>query len=277
MKKRTRFAALVFLAVAAVSAALYFGQKNGPGHKPVKVSGNIEVTDVRLAFRVQGKIRELLTDEGKPVKAGDVVARLETDELAKVRTEAEAALKDAEFTYQRAREDYIRLENVFQAGAVSAEKRDSARTGADRAGARVEALRAALDLASTRLGFADLISPLNGFILTKSAEVGEVVQPGAVIFSAADLRNIWLTAYVSETDLGRVKLNQAVDVKTDTYPDKIYPGRISFISPEAEFTPKQIQTAEERIKLVYRIKIMVDNANLELKPGMPADGLIKTE
>jgi HlyD family secretion protein len=73
---------------------------------------------------------------------------------------------------------------------------------------------------------------------------------------------------------GRVKYNQRVNVKTDTYPDKIYWGRISFISSEAEFTPKNIQTHEERVKLVYRIKVTLENPQMELKPGMPADGEI---
>jgi HlyD family secretion protein len=112
-------------------------------------------------------------------------------------------------------------------------------------------------------------------VLVKSAEAGEVVQQGSPIFTVADLTDVWVTAYINETDLGRVKLNQEVDVKTDTYPDKIYKGRISFISQEAEFTPKQIQTTEERVKLVYRIKIAVENPNFELKPGMPADGYIR--
>jgi HlyD family secretion protein len=100
------------------------------------------------------------------------------------------------------------------------------------------------------------------------------VQAGFTVFTVADLKNIWLTAYINETDLGRVKLNQQAEIKTDTYPGKAYRGRVSFISQEAEFTPKQIQTNEERVKLVYRIKIMVDNSNQELKPGMPADGYI---
>jgi len=104
--------------------------------------------------------------------------------------------------------------------------------------------------------------------------VGEVLQAGSPVFTVVDLNDIWLTAYINETDLGRVKLNQPVDVKTDTYSDRTYRGRISFISQEAEFTPKQIQTREERIKLVYRIKVNLANPNLELKPGMPADGYI---
>ncbi len=268
---------LLVIAGVVVGLVIYWGPGNGRNHKTIKVSGNIEATDVRLSFRVQGKIKELLVDEGIVVKTGDVVARLDTDELAKVKAEAEASLKAAEFVYQRAQEDYGRLENLFQAGAIPAQKRDTAKTSADSAKANVDALRASLDLASTRLGFAELASPLDGFILTKSAEAGEVVQPGATIFTAADLKNIWLTAYINETDIGRVKLNQSVDIKTGTYPNKKYRGRISFISQEAEFTPKQIQTTEERVKLVYRIKIMVDNTNLELKPGMPADGYVKTE
>ena len=265
---------ILVIAIAAGLSVRYIQQKNKQNHQAIKVSGNIEATDVHLAFRVQGKIKELLTDEGKQVKAQDVVARLETDELAKIKIEAEASLKAAEFIYERAQEDCGRMENLFQAGAISAQKRDAARTDADSAKANRDALRATLDLAVTRLSFADLTSPIDGFILTKSAEAGEVVPAGATIFTAADLKNTWLTAYINETELGRVKLNQEVDIKTDTYPGKTYKGRISFISQEAEFTPKQIQTTEERVKLVYRIKIQVDNTDLELKPGMPADGYI---
>jgi HlyD family secretion protein len=103
---------------------------------------------------------------------------------------------------------------------------------------------------------------------------GEVVQIGTPVFTVIDLHNIWVTAYINETDLARVKLNQKADVKTDTYPNKVYNGRVSFISSQSEFTPKQIQTTEERVKLVYRIKVKVDNESLDLKPGMPADAYI---
>ena len=268
---------VLFIAIIAAVSFWYVRNRNNSDYNKIKVSGNIEATDIRLAFRVQGKIIELLVDEGGVIKAGDTVARLATDELVKIKNEAESSLKSAEFAYERARDDYARAENLFQAGAISAQKRDTAKTAVDSAKANAEALRASLDLAITRLGFAELTSPIDGFILTKSAEAGEVVPAGATIFTLADLKNIWLTAYINEKDLGRVKLNQGADIKTDTYPGRIYKGRISFISQEAEFTPKQIQTQEERVKLVYRIKIAVDNANLELKPGMPADALITAE
>ena len=253
---------------------IYIKQRANPLNKTLKVSGTIEATEVRLSFRIAGKIRELLTDEGRQVKNGDIVATQDTDELEKIKAQAEASLKAAQFNFERARDDCARFENLLQAGSISVQKRDAAKTAADAAQANVEALKASLALANTRLGFAQLVSSIDGFVIIKSAEAGEVVQAGAPVFTVADLKNIWLTAYINETDLGKVKPNQPVDIKIDTYPGKIYRGRISFISQEAEFTPKQIQTTEERVKLVYRIKVMIDNPNLELKPGMPADGYI---
>jgi len=101
-----------------------------------------------------------------------------------------------------------------------------------------------------------------------------VVVPGTPVVTLADLDHIWLRAYLAETDLGRIRWGQEATVTTDTYPGKQYRGRISFISSTAEFTPKSVQTYKERVTLVYRIKIDIDNSNHELKPGMPADAHI---
>jgi len=240
----------------------------------IKVSGNIEAAQVRLSFRIPGKIKELLVDEGSTVKTAQTLARLDTDELVKVKAQAQAALTSGRIILQQASDDHKRAESLFGAGAVSAQKRDTAKTAYDSAKADLDQAQAGLELAETRLGFADLAASIDGFVTTKSAESAEVVAAGAPVFTVADLRDIWLTAYVNETDLSKVKLNQAVRVKTDTFPDKSYNGRLSFIAQEAEFTPKQIQTNEERVKLVYRVKIKIDNPDLELKPGMPADGYI---
>jgi HlyD family secretion protein len=226
---------------------------------------------------VEGQIVKLLVDEGYPLKIGDPVAELNTDELSKVKADAEASLKLAEFQFKLDDLDYIRAENMFTAGAISAQQRDAAKTKRDTDKSKVEQLQAQLELADTRLGFADLRSPLNGYVLVRSAEEGEVVQAGAPVFTAVDLNNIWVTAYINEKDLGRVKLNQETEVKTDSYPNKKYKGWVSFISSQTEFTPKYIQTTEERVKYVYRIKVRVDNSSLDLKPGMPADAYIKVD
>ena len=265
----------ILIAIAASAAAIFIIQKEAENIKQIKVSGNIEGDDVRISFRVEGQIEELLADEGVVIKVGDLVAKLNTDELSKIKDEAEALLKAAAYQYELDRIDYVRAENLFEAGAISAQKRDAAKTKADTEKSNVEKLRAQLELANTRLGFADLASPLNGYILVKSALQGEVVRVGAPVFTAVDLNSIWVTAYINEKDLGRVKLNQEAYAMTDSYKNKKYKGWVSFISSQTEFTPKYIQTTEERVKYVYRIKVRVDNSSLDLKPGMPADAYIK--
>ncbi len=117
-------------------------------------------------------------------------------------------------------------------------------------------------------------TPIDGVVLVKSAEPGEVLAAGTTVVTIGDLDHPWLRAYINETDLGRVKLGQKVKLTTDSFPGKIYDGVLSFIASDAEFTPKQIQTKEERVKLVYRIKIDVDNRSHELKNNMPVDAEI---
>lgn len=276
--KKPRIIAAVVIALLALSAYLIYNQvQKVANSKFVKVSGNIEGDEVRLSFRVEGQILELLTDEGKVVKNGDIIARLNTDELIQKRDDAKAALDAAEYQYKLAKVDYDRTENLFKTGAVSAQKRDQDKTTLDAGKASVDQCKAQLDLAQTRLGFAELAATLDGYILTKSSLAGEVVKPGAPVFTVIDLNNLWVTAYINEKDLGRVKLGQKADVFTDTYRGKKYNGEVSFVSSQAEFTPKTIQTTEERVKLVYRIKVRVDNSSLELKPGMPADACISVE
>lgn len=131
------------------------------------MSGNIEGDDVRISFRVDGQIIELLTDEGRVIKQGDIVARLNTDELSKVKSNAEASLKAAKYNYELAKIDYERAENLLKGGAVSVQERDTTKTKFDADKAEVEKLEAQLELADTRLGFAQLASPLDGYVLVK--------------------------------------------------------------------------------------------------------------
>ncbi len=140
--------------------------------------------------------------------------------------------------------------------------------------ANVRAAREQLRLARILLGYTVLRAPFAGVILVRQAELGEVVLPGTPVVTLADLDHVWLRAYVQETDLGRIRWGQTATIRTDTYPDRRYAGRISFISSQAEFTPKSVETHVERVTLVYRIRIDVENPAHELKPGMPADATI---
>jgi HlyD family secretion protein len=125
-----------------------------------------------------------------------------------------------------------------------------------------------------KLAYTVLSAPVSGVVLVRQTELGEVVSPGTPVVTIADVDHLWVRGYLNETDLGRVRWGQSATVHTDTYPDKAYQGRVSFISSQAEFTPKSVETHKERVTLVYRIKIDLDNPNHELKPGMPADAVI---
>jgi len=196
--------------------------------------------------------------------------------------------------------DSDRAQRLFAKDEVSAQDRDLAATAVKRtqavfqaaqqhynqalegsrrediaiAHANVQEANATLGLSRVNLDYTILRSPSAGVITMRQAELGEVVSPGSPVVTLSDLDHIWLRAYIAETDLGRIHWGQDAAVTTDTYPGKQYHGRISFISSSAEFTPKSVQTYKERVTLVYRIKIDIDNSNHELKPGMPADAHI---
>jgi HlyD family secretion protein len=213
---------------------------------------------------------------------------------------AQQTMLDAQADMQQKKLDYDRAQRLFSEDAISAQDRDLADTALKRAQATFQAAeqkynealegsrkediaiaQANLKEASANLGmsrvnldYTILRAPTAGVITVRQAELGEVVVPGTPVVTLADLDHIWLRAYVAETDVGRVRWGQDAVITTDTYPHKQYHGRISFIASDAEFTPKSVQTYKERVTLVYRIKIDIDNASHELKPGMPADAHI---
>ena len=129
--------------------------------------------------------------------------------------------------------------------------------------------------AQQQLSYTDLVSPVAGMITVRLKEAGEMVIAGQPVLRVAELSRPWVRGYLSETDLGRVHLGQAVKIRVDGLPGKDFNGRLSFISPVAEFTPKTVETRELRVDLVYRIKVDVDNPDGILKIGMPADIIIE--
>ncbi|MDX1699716.1 MAG: efflux RND transporter periplasmic adaptor subunit [Melioribacteraceae bacterium] len=137
-----------------------------------------------------------------------------------------------------------------------------------------ENAKAQVDLIKKQIKDTHILSPINGFIVEKYMEIGELVNKGAAMVKLSDLSRMELTVFVNEENLGKVKLGQIAEVMTDSYKDKSYEGKVIYISPEAEFTPKNIQTKDERTKLVFAVKIEILNPDFELKSGMPADARI---
>jgi HlyD family secretion protein len=176
---------------------------------------------------------------------------------------------------EAARADVVRAEAALQAS--QANQFELKRREQDVLAHRADVSRARAQVAITDTQINDTVvtAPIDGVVLVKSAEVGEVLAAGTTVVTIGDIDHPWLRAYINETDLGRVKYGGPATLTTDSFPGKSYPGRISFISSDAEFTPKQIQTHEERVKLVYRIKIDVDNRGHDLKSNMPVDAEIQ--
>lgn len=203
---------------------------------------------------------------------------------ARQRDDSEAALEQARSSVAQAEA------NLAQARASLAQARadeDLARAQAlepDRlrqelavAGAQVAQAQAQAAVLERTLAETVITAPLSGRVISRNIEPGEVVSPGTGVLTIADLEHVWLRAYVPEFELGRIKLGQEVEVAVDSYPGRRFLGRLAFISDQAEFTPKAVQTKDERVKLVFRIKVELDNRELRLKPGMPADGWIMLE
>ncbi len=178
---------------------------------------------------------------------------------------------------EAARSQVAQATAALQVAEASRLKVEELRQELKTAQAQVRVARADLQLAETLISETRLYAPISGVVLSKNMERGEIALPGSSILTVGHLKKVWLRGYINETDLGRVNLGHYAEVFTDTYPGKVYPGRVSFISSKSEFTPKQIQTQEERVKLVYRIKIDIDNPLMELKSGMPADARIIME
>ncbi len=326
MKKKVALIAIVLICAAAVAWLVSRHTDDDGG--TVAVSGTIEVTEVEVSFKIPGRVRERLVDEGEQVKAGQIVARLDDEDLrlelaqrerdtevlgANLREletgfrkedidRADAAVKRVKADAERLKADFARQETLYRREVISRRDYDAAKASfessqaalreavaqqelmhrgprseqIDAARARLAQAREALELARTRLGYTTLAAPMAGLVLAKHVEPGEQVTAGTPIVSVGDMVNTWMRAYIAETDLGRVKVGQRARVTSDTWPDRHYEGTVTFISPEAEFTPKSVQTQKERVKLVYRIKITIPNPKMELKPGMPVDAKIGT-
>lgn len=382
---------LVVLLLAAVGAGVWYWRTTvaAEANTRIVVSGNLEMTQVGISFKVSGKLVTRTVDEGQYVKRGQLIARIDRSQterqkdrdvagvqaaenalttqstaiqyqratidsdvelkkaqleqaaakLAELRAgsrsqeiaQAQAAVADARTQAEWARLDWERAQKLYKDEDISTSQYDQARTkfqsaqallrqaeqryamvqegprkeeiaqaeaqvaqarasvrlaeanrldlkrreqelGARRA--EIDRAKAQLAISETQLNDTEVYSPVDGIVLVKSAEIGEVLAAGATVVTIGDLEHPWLRAYINERDLERVKLGGKVKLTTDSRSGKEYWGRVSFISSEAEFTPKQIQTKEERVKLVYRIKVDVDNPQHDLKNNMPVDGEI---
>lgn len=258
------------------------------------VAGTIEIRQVRLAPLAAGRLALLLKDEGDTVRAGDTVAILEQPGLAELidqrRAQAAAAgyrvaeVEAVRADSARAASDLARGEQLSASGVIPPQQLERLRTAAVAAAARLQAVRAAprereaagAALAATEAVRQQLtvISPVDGLVLTRYAEAGEVVNAGAPVVGVGVVAEPWVRAFVGERFIARVRVGQEARVRVGAYPDTTFAGRVVEIAAQAEFTPRAALTERERADLVFAIKVAIDDGDGRLKAGLPADVLL---
>jgi HlyD family secretion protein len=253
-KRKIIIIIVIGLMVLAGLLWFYFSRNAG---QSLTASGTIEATEVVVSSKTVGKVLEVKVEEGDKVKSGDLIAQIDP-------RDAKAALQSANARFILSKSDFERSKELSQDKMISSQQFESAR-------ANFETAAAALETAKIALENTTIQAPSSGVILVKAIEPGELATVGTPIVTLANLDELKLTVYLAEKDVGRVKLNEQVSVMVDSYPKEKFIGKLTYISDQAEFTPKIIQTKEERITQVFGIKISIANPEHKLKPGMPAD------
>lgn len=300
--------------ILIVISALFLGGCAGNDADSLSGTGTLEATEVTVSAQAIGLVTALRVTEGSAVRAGDTLATIDAADWRLQLLQAEANLRAAEAqlkltlegprkediaqaqaSFESAQADLARMEELHKAGTIPQRQLDDARTkytmmeqalGKLKSGSRpmeIELVRARRDqasaqVASLRKKVLDCIvtAPISGSVVNTFVETGEFVAPGGAVVRLADLSTMNLVVYLSETLLPNVKLGQRATLTIDAYKDRTYEGVVAFISPTAEFTPRNIQTKEERVKLVFAVKIHVANPDQTLKAGVPADAIIHT-
>lgn len=268
---------------------------------------NIERGDQVAKDQIIAKLRrtdlqaQLAADAAALAKARSTLIDLESGARPQEVLSAEANMVASQAVYDKAHMDLQRGEYLFKQGAISAQQLDALRSSNNvsfnslkaaqaqlslvNAGTRpdqieaqrmeVKRLQAALEVSQSNVNDLVLRSPIAGQILTKNFEQGEYVNAGSAIATVGDMNDCWVKVYISSTQLGLIKVGQTADVKVDSYPNRVFQGTIKEIAKNAQFTPRQSITQSERANLVFEVKIKIDNAENILKPGMPADVVLK--
>jgi HlyD family secretion protein len=309
------------LFVGLSGACAWWWLRGQSANDQLVLQGNIEVRQVNLAFKVAGRIEQLLVDEGASVSEGQMLAVLDKvyfgESLAQVRAQreqsaanlakmetgnrpeeivqAEALVAEREATVLNAKITLDRAEQLLKItvgtrkaydDALATHRQAEAQLNSSRqalalmrAGFRVEDIAAAraqlaerdalLQISLHQLSDAELRAPSAGVVLSRVREAGAIVNAGETVFVLSLTTPIWVRTYVSEIDLDRIQPGMEVEIKTDSLNAKLRKGRVGFISPTAEFTPKTVETRELRTSLVYRVRIVADDVDGVLRQGMP--------
>jgi membrane fusion protein YbhG len=314
---------LILIVLLLVGGGIWYARLHwrSASHNALVLYGNVDIREVNLGFRVAGRLKEVLHDEGDAVKTGETLARLDDEpyhhqldetcgQVASLQArfnllqagnrpqeieQARAQMHEREVTLGNAERIYKRQQELLTSRTVSIQERDDAEAAYRQAEARLASAREQLNLlqagfrteeiaqakadlaraqaaqaiAELQLQDTTLKAPADGVVLTRAQEPGAILQAGTTVFTVSLQKPVWVRAYIREPDLGQIHPGMKVAVSSDSAPEKAYAGTIGYISPRAEFTPKNVETTELRTSLVYRLRIVIDTPDEALRQGMP--------
>ncbi|MBW7950063.1 MAG: HlyD family secretion protein [Pseudorhodoplanes sp.] len=303
MRATWLWTALTVIVLAGGSYGLYLWLRPQPLPEQLLYgNGRVEGTEVRIAAEVSGLVVESKLSEGRTVARGDLLVRIDDTELRLRRARAEAEIESLRSERERterelqvwrhhkltAETDLARYRELREKGTVTPQRLEQAENAAKEAAGRVAALEAQissiearvvaarreLDVLDFQLGKTRVLSPINATVIAKAVEAGEFVQPGRTLAVLVDLSGVELKVYLPEKDIGKVKLDAPARVRVDAFPGRLFDARVATIDQQAQFTPRDIHMPEERVRMVFGVKLAVENRDGALKPGMPADAWI---
>lgn len=261
------FALFILLAASGIGLYQFYEQK--VESRGIILYGNVDVRQVDLGFRSHGKVVEMLFEEGDFVAKGSLMGILDQQPYIDQVKQAKAYLDSIKVSLDNAERLLTRRRELILDGSISQEDLDNAEASRDTLAANVKQAKASLGVALTDLKDTKVFAPTDGIVLTRIREPGTVVKEGDPIYTLSVSSPVWVRAYIAEPQLGVVVPGMGARVHTDTPESKVYFGKVGFISPVAEFTPKSVETTRLRTDLVYRIRVYVDDPDSGLRQGMP--------
>lgn len=271
MKKKIIFAILLLL---IIGASVFFLTRKKENPNELTLYGNIEIRQVDLSFQVGGQIAKMLKEEGDSVKKGELVAVLDNRDYKSNLEKANADVAKTLALKNDAEDKFNRNAPLVSDETISKQDYETLLNTKNKSVADYKGAVAQKNFAKNQLDYTKIYAPDDGIVMVRVQEPGATVGKGQTVYTMSKSKPVWVRAYVNETDLGNIKYGMAVKVLTDTVNPKTgknreYVGKIGYISPVAEFTPKTVQSTDLRTSLVYRIRVYIDDVDEYLRQGMP--------
>lgn len=260
---------LAFFVIILVVGAIFFLRKEFLESSKLTLYGNVDIRQVDISFRIPGKVKKLFVQEGDFVQEGALLAELDSAPYNHELKQAYARRFSALADYNNAVRLFERRKKLIDVGGVSKEELESSETQHEILKANLEQAEAQLKMAIDNLEYTKVYAPTSGTILSRIREPGSVVEATQAIYTLSIASPVWVRAYVSEPNLGKICYGMRAIVTTDTSELGPFEGKIGFISPIAEFTPKSVETTQLRPDLVYRLRVYINEPSCYLKQGMP--------